>query len=155
MAQGTTCCQDLVRWVLAHGRPGTGPSTASSRSPQTPIAGWLEAFAAHPRLGDAKGVQTAAGKFGELSRDEQAAAASAGEDTLQALRAWNAKYEARFGHIFIACASGTPAERMLEMVQQRCAWEGGCGLLEKGRGMVGVGMLMPGDGRPRLSEAWS
>ncbi|KAK2076979.1 hypothetical protein QBZ16_005207 [Prototheca wickerhamii] len=83
---------------------------------ETPVAGWLEAFSAHPRLGDKKGVEGREGKFGELSRGEQSAAAGAGQDVLEALRDWNAKYEAKFGHIFIACAAGTPAERMLQLV---------------------------------------
>lgn len=100
----------LLRLMLAHPAPPTA---------QTPVAGWLEAFAAHPRLGDKKGVEGREGKFGELSRGEQSAAAGAGQDVLEALRDWNAKYEAKFGHIFIACAAGTPAERMLQLVQQR------------------------------------
>lgn len=87
--------------------------------PQTPITGWLEAFAAHPRLGDRRGLAQRSGAFSDLSRDEQSSAAGAAEATLAALTDWNARYEARFGHIFIACAAGTPADRMLAMVKQR------------------------------------
>uniref|UniRef100_A0A1D1ZY42 Uncharacterized protein n=1 Tax=Auxenochlorella protothecoides TaxID=3075 RepID=A0A1D1ZY42_AUXPR len=86
---------------------------------ETPITGWLEAFAAHPRLGDRRGLAQRSGAFSDLSRDEQSSAAGAAEATLAALADWNARYEARFGHIFIACAAGTPADRMLAMVKQR------------------------------------
>jgi 2-oxo-4-hydroxy-4-carboxy--5-ureidoimidazoline (OHCU) decarboxylase len=38
---------------------------------------------------------------------------------LQALAEWNEHYEARFGHIFIICASGKAAGEMLAAIQQR------------------------------------
>lgn len=37
----------------------------------------------------------------------------------QELAAWNARYEARFGHIFIVCATGKSAAEMLAAIQQR------------------------------------
>ena len=37
----------------------------------------------------------------------------------QDLAAWNERYEAKFGHIFIVCASGKSAQEMLAAVQQR------------------------------------
>lgn len=37
----------------------------------------------------------------------------------QALADWNARYEAKFGHVFIICASGRSAEEMLAAVQRR------------------------------------
>ena len=37
----------------------------------------------------------------------------------QGLADWNARYEARFGHIFIVCATGKLAAEMLQAVQQR------------------------------------
>ncbi|KAL4422666.1 hypothetical protein ABPG75_008863 [Micractinium tetrahymenae] len=87
---------------------------------QTPITGWLEAFAAHPRIGDLEGLRKKyAGAFGAMSQGEQARAAGAPEEVLQALADWNARYEAKFGHIFIICASGKSAEEMLAAVQRR------------------------------------
>ena len=38
---------------------------------------------------------------------------------LQDLAEWNRRYEARFGHIFIICASGKSAEEMLAAVKRR------------------------------------
>lgn len=51
----------------------------------------------------------------------------------QGLAEWNTKYEAKFGHIFIICASGKSAEEMLAAIQrrwvgQRHVWGRGCGL---------------------------
>lgn len=87
---------------------------------QTPITGWLEAFAAHPRIGDLQGLREKyGGAFGAMSQGEQAGAAGATEEVLQALADWNARYEAKFGHVFIICASGRSAEEMLAAVQRR------------------------------------
>ena len=38
---------------------------------------------------------------------------------LQELADWNAQYEAKFGHIFIICASGKSAKEMLDAVKSR------------------------------------
>lgn len=38
---------------------------------------------------------------------------------LQELKTYNELYEAKFGHIFIVCASGKSAEEMLRIVQSR------------------------------------
>jgi len=38
---------------------------------------------------------------------------------LQSLAEWNARYERKFGHIFIICASGKSAASMLEAVKAR------------------------------------
>ena len=51
---------------------------------QTHVTGWLEAFAAHPKIGDLEGLRKKyGGTFGELSRGEQAAAAGAPDAVLQ------------------------------------------------------------------------
>lgn len=50
---------------------------------QTPIPGWLEAFAAHPKIGDIENLRKKYGNFAQLSKGEQAAAAAASESTLQ------------------------------------------------------------------------
>ncbi|PRW32944.1 uric acid degradation bifunctional TTL isoform X1 [Chlorella sorokiniana] len=87
---------------------------------QTPVTGWLEAFAAHPKIGDLEGLRKKyGGTFGDLSRGEQAAAAGAPEVVLQELADWNARYKAKFGHIFIVCASGKSAAEMLGIIKRR------------------------------------
>ena len=46
-------------------------------------------------------------------------AASAGEATRVALEDANRAYEARFGHIYIVCATGKSAEEMLALCRAR------------------------------------
>ena len=53
---------------------------------QTPVAGWLEAFAEHPRIGDVAGLKAKFGAFAELSRDEQSAAAATADDGVYEVR---------------------------------------------------------------------
>ncbi len=71
----------------------------------------LEAFAAHPRIGDrhAKGAAAA----------EQAGTHGAAEETLSALDLANREYEARFGRVFLVCATGKTADEMLALCRQR------------------------------------
>lgn len=87
---------------------------------QTPVAGWLQAFAAHPRIGDMESLKKKFDAFTSFSHGEQATAASSASDTtLQSLADWNAQYEIKFGHIFIICAAGKSADFMLNAVKTR------------------------------------
>ena len=72
---------------------------------------WLEAFAAHPRIGDRSAQGVAA--------SEQAGVREAAEETLQELARLNREYEARFGYIFIVRAAGRPAEEVLALLGRR------------------------------------
>lgn len=72
---------------------------------------WREAFAAHPRIGERLGTQ--------WSVQEQSGARSAAETTLAELAAVNAAYEARFGYIFIVCATGKSGDEMLAVARRR------------------------------------
>lgn len=47
---------------------------------QVPVTGWLEAFAAHPRIGDMEALRFKHGASATMSREEQAAAASGADD---------------------------------------------------------------------------
>lgn len=44
---------------------------------------------------------------------------SADEAVLRDLAEWNSRYEAKFGHIFIVCATGKPARDILAALKQR------------------------------------
>jgi hypothetical protein len=44
------------------------------------VSGWLQAFAAHPRIGDVASLRAKYGAFERLSQGEQAAAAASGSD---------------------------------------------------------------------------
>lgn len=75
---------------------------------------WLEAFAAHPRIGERATTK-------RWSADEQAGAGSAEQATLEALAQGNRDYEERFGHVFLIRAAGRSAEEMLAALRERLA----------------------------------
>ena len=80
----------------------------------------LEAFDHHPRIGaDIQALRKKFATTASLSESEQASVAHASEETLLALRDGNKKYEARYGHIFIVCATGKSAQEMLELLEAR------------------------------------
>ena len=80
---------------------------------------WLEAFAAHPRIGEDadEGDQTEEGEA--FSEEEQAGAEEIGDATERRLRELNEQYYDKFGFIFIVFATGKSAEEMLEILEKR------------------------------------
>ncbi|MDP4506326.1 2-oxo-4-hydroxy-4-carboxy-5-ureidoimidazoline decarboxylase [Nonomuraea turcica] len=73
----------------------------------------LEALAAHPRIGERAG---GAGREAAWSRQEQ----SGVEDELRAaLAAGNRDYEARFGHVYLVCATGLSGAQLLARLRER------------------------------------
>jgi OHCU decarboxylase len=72
---------------------------------------WLEAFRAHPRIGDrrASGREAA----------EQAGARAAPAEVLASLDEGNRLYEERFGHVFLVFATGKTGAEMLGLLRQR------------------------------------
>ena len=79
----------------------------------------LEAFSHHPRIGDRDSLRARFPATHAWSASEQAGAAAADERVLDELAQGNRDYEARFGHIFIVCASGRTAGEMLTLLQAR------------------------------------
>ncbi len=86
-------------------------------------ADWLEAFAAHPRIGDVDALRAKFAATAAWASGEQAGVAGASESTLRALAEGNRDYEAKFGHIFIVCATGKTADEMLGLLRERLANE--------------------------------
>jgi 2-oxo-4-hydroxy-4-carboxy-5-ureidoimidazoline decarboxylase len=84
---------------------------------------WLEAFGAHPRIGDIDALRAKFASTADWASREQAGVDGATEATLRDLAIGNRKYEARFGYIFIVCATGKTAEEMLELLRQRLSNE--------------------------------
>jgi 2-oxo-4-hydroxy-4-carboxy-5-ureidoimidazoline decarboxylase len=110
------------RWAaeLVAGRP-YGSLAALTAASGAAIAGlsWAdieEALAAHPRIGERA---VGAGQEAAWSAREQSGAATAAAGDVAALRAGNAAYEARFGHVFLICATGRSARDMLEALAAR------------------------------------
>ncbi len=67
---------------------------------------WLEAFRAHPKIGEQKAAAVQSEQARNWSAQEQSGIHAAAIETKAALAAGNQKYEERFGFIFIVCASG-------------------------------------------------
>ena len=81
-------------------------------------ADWLEAFAAHARIGE-RDVPTVAAASSGWAEQEQSAARAATSETFGRLAAANRVYENRFGYRFIVCATGRTAAEMLALLEQR------------------------------------
>ena len=77
---------------------------------------WLEAFAAHPRIGEDRRVS--GGAASEWSRSEQASVAAAGPERDDLAHAQHA-YEHHFGWPYIVCATGRTAAEMLADCRRR------------------------------------
>ena len=82
---------------------------------------WLEAFRAHPRIGERDAATPQGAEARAWSEREQAGMARAPEEVRTALDKGNREYEERFGHIFIVCATGKRAEEMLALLAARLA----------------------------------
>ncbi|HEV7237672.1 MAG TPA: allantoicase [Thermoanaerobaculia bacterium] len=70
----------------------------------------LEAFAAHPRIGERKPG---------WSQQEQSGTSNASEETMRALAEGNRAYEEKFGFVYLICATGKTADEMLASLRER------------------------------------
>lgn len=117
------CCGSS-RWAeeMAHARPFTDVAQVLSEADRiwarTGPADWREAMTHHPRIGEsalrAKFASTAA-----WSEGEQQGVAGADEAVIAGLAQGNHDYEAKFGFIFLVCATGKTASEMLQLLRQR------------------------------------
>lgn len=80
---------------------------------------WLEAFTHHPRIGDIDSLKAKYANTKQWAQGEQAGAAAASDEVLQALAEGNQQYEAKFGYLFIVCATGKTAGEMLDILRGR------------------------------------
>ena len=85
------------------------------------MANWGEdelnaALSAHPRIGE---KPTGGQAHATMSRQEQSAVDSDNERLAQALREGNARYEARFGRVFLIRAKGRSGDEMLQALTRR------------------------------------
>jgi 2-oxo-4-hydroxy-4-carboxy-5-ureidoimidazoline decarboxylase len=121
----TTCCGSS-RWVegMLRLRPFASDSAlfagAEAIWPSLERADYLEAFAHHPEIGgDLEALRAKFRPSAELSASEQAGVTDADLATLLRLRDGNLTYKARFGHVFIVCATGKSAAEMLALLEAR------------------------------------
>ena len=82
-------------------------------------ADWLEAFAAHPRIGEDRRVSGA--DASAWARSEQAGLAASPESERSELLEAQRAYELRFGWPYIVCATGRTAPEMLADCLMRVA----------------------------------
>jgi OHCU decarboxylase len=82
-------------------------------------AHWLEAFRAHPRIGEKKAEQSASQQSAAWSAQEQSSAAAGDAELKAALAEGNREYERRFGRIFIVCATGKTSADILAILRVR------------------------------------
>ena len=115
------CCGS-PRWArqMAAARPFAGKDAMAAAADaiwaSLMPADWLEAFAAHPKIGAGR---AGAARRADWSDEEQAGVADAAEQTRRRLADGNRDYEARFGYIFIVCATGRTADEMLALLEGR------------------------------------
>jgi 2-oxo-4-hydroxy-4-carboxy-5-ureidoimidazoline decarboxylase len=123
------CCSS-GRWLdaLVAGRPYPDVATLLAVSDaavaELSEADLREAMAGHPRIGDRRVVAGAVRGAGNAepaswSSREQAGVGGADDDLLQALADGNRAYEQRFGHVYLACATGRDAAELLTFLHSR------------------------------------
>lgn len=112
VAQLLGCCASRrFAAAMADGRPY--PSVAAAEQAAEAVFSAMtwddvrEGMDAHPRIGARVAGPSAA---------EQSGVA---DGSLAALRAGNAAYEERFGHVFLICATGLSGEQMLAALRKR------------------------------------
>lgn len=111
------CASPAWARAVAAGRP-YGTVDALLERAGAVLAGLDEAevdraLAGHPRIGERSAHAS--------SRREQAGVAGADAAVLDALAEGNRAYEERFGHVYLVCADGRPAQELLEVLRTRLA----------------------------------
>jgi 2-oxo-4-hydroxy-4-carboxy-5-ureidoimidazoline decarboxylase len=105
------CASRRFASAMAAGRPFASPAAAQAAvSAVFESLTWddvLEAMDGHPRIGERARGQSAVEQSG------------VGDGSRAALAAGNLRYEEKFGHVFLICATGLSGEQMLAALQQR------------------------------------
>ena len=82
-------------------------------------ADWLEAFRAHPKIGEKKAATSQSQQAQNWSSQEQAGVAAASAKIAEELAQGNREYESRFGYIYVVCATGKSAGEMVAILKER------------------------------------
>lgn len=80
---------------------------------------YLAAFEGHPQIGDVSTLSKKFANTAKLAGHEQSGMSQADEQVLEEMLALNQAYLAKFGFIFIVCATGKSALEMLELIRER------------------------------------
>lgn len=120
-----SCCASH-RWALAlvAARPFSSEDALFLAADQVwaamQEADWMEAFRAHPRIGERKPAEANA-QSKAWSSQEQGQVHAAQTAILNELAEGNRAYEQSFGFTYIVCATGKSAEEMLAILKRRLA----------------------------------
>jgi OHCU decarboxylase len=123
LASLLSCCS-ATRWAMrvAAARPFATVealfNTADETWSEMEERDWMEAFRAHPRIGE-RATAHATTQSAAWSGQEQSAVGDAETQTLAKLAAGNARYEKLFGFTYIVCATGKSADEMLQILERR------------------------------------
>jgi allantoicase len=79
----------------------------------------LEAFRHHPAIGAKRAEKTQSAAARRWSKGEQSVAQTAAPQTLAALVCANEKYQTKFGHVFLICATGKTSDEILASLEKR------------------------------------
>ncbi len=118
------CC-GCGRWArdMARARPFSSDEELSKRADhffhEMTRLDWLEAFKAHPKIGDLKSLKEKYNATKNWAQNEQSGVEGISEDVAQNLASGNEAYLQKFGYIFIVCATGKTADEMLSMLNAR------------------------------------
>jgi OHCU decarboxylase len=123
-AEFLKCCGSTT-WAraMAEARPFASQGKLLAKSDEVSAElkseDWLEAFRAHPKIGEQKAAKSQTPQEQRWSAQEQSAMPAASADTIAQLATRNHEYEGRFGFIFIVCATGKSSEEMLALLNAR------------------------------------
>jgi OHCU decarboxylase len=123
-AEFLKCCGSIA-WAkgMTDTRPFSNSDELSSKADEIwwklDEEDWLEAFRAHPKIGEKKAAAAQSSEAQQWSAQEQSESQKTAAETKAALAAGNLEYEQRFGFIFIICATGKSAEEILAALNGR------------------------------------
>ncbi|WP_286715001.1 2-oxo-4-hydroxy-4-carboxy-5-ureidoimidazoline decarboxylase [Thalassolituus sp. UBA2009] len=124
IAAFTSCCA-AERWVekVVAARPYASVDELLQKADEfwwtMEEPDFLQAFTAHPKIGDVNSLRAKYANTKAIASHEQSGATGAPEAVLEALAAGNSAYEEKFGFIFIVFATGKSAGQMLALLEQR------------------------------------
>ncbi|EKO3488155.1 MULTISPECIES: 2-oxo-4-hydroxy-4-carboxy-5-ureidoimidazoline decarboxylase [Vibrio] len=111
--------QQLMQAAMPFASAAVLFNAADAAFAQLEEADWLEAFAGHPMIGDMASLEKKYAQGKALSAKEQGQVQLASNETLQELLTLNQQYRAKFGFIFIVCATNKSADDMLGLLKAR------------------------------------
>lgn len=123
-AEFLKCCGSAA-WAkgMSDARPFSSSDELTSKADEIwwnlDEEGWLEAFRAHPKIGEKKAAATQSAEAEAWSANEQSESQKAAAGTRAALADGNREYEQQFGFIFIICATEKSAEEILAALNDR------------------------------------